>query len=951
MIKRLLTVCVAMLLLVSSGLAQTAQTGAINGTVTDPDGVTLPGVTVILKSPALILPQLTTVTNANGLYRFPLLEPGTYEITFMLEGMNILIRKGIVVSIGKTSSVDVGMTLKSLEESIVVSGKAPTIDRQSTVGAANLDEEFLQSVPVSERDFMDYFNLTPGVTGDTAHGSGQRENAYTLDGVNMGDPATGTDYVGFGMDIMEEISVQSGGLTAEHGSVKGAVVNVVTKSGGNKFSGSASVYYNHESLQSENVEGTDLYDPDGPSDKTGEKFKFEPGLTLGGPLIKDKLWFFGNLSMITKETYAPGFPYDKAPGEEDKPVDEKRFFPYFKFTFHPNQQNKFMLSYNYSDRRRNNRGAAWYNNEDTTVTQASPTHVVNLHWTRFFGENVYANLKLAAVKYEMRLHAKKPGTHYSTYSTGYESGSYWRNMDDNKRDRYQVNLDATTFIDDLGGSHEIKIGAEMQLANVGWLIDTYAEEHPYGLSYVVVAPAYFGEPGYYQGYIIYGFDRKDRMLNLSAFLQDTWSITNNLTLNLGLRFDRQSMIWPAQNQDGEIFYFGDLVIDRRMPESITAMKWNNLSPRVGLIYDIFSDGTTLFKASWSRYVQPNMTEWVNTAHPNGWYGYLAYLDHDTGQPIAGTERIWNTPSTVTIGYPQGNQDLTAPYVDELTVGLEREMWEDWSLGLRYIKKWDKNMIQTVDASRLDMDALINNGELVWMDFQQVNLFDPYSGQNVMFYDDLDPYRIEEEYIMNPPGAKRYYDGLELTINKRYSHGWALNASYVYANSRGLISTSGSGQAIGRSGLYHSPNAHINADGRFPYERRHQVKLTGLVKGPWGINLSGYFRYLSGRRWTRVVSSDYLGYIDVLGQGNVTINAEERGASGYPAITMLDLRVEKAFKIKNVQLKVFADVFNVFNSNTNTTIRTDSSDPNYPFMEATAILDPRVVRLGAKIEFN
>jgi hypothetical protein len=257
-------------LLVSVGFAQIGQTGTINGTVTDPDGVTLPGITVILKGPALVLPQMTTVTNANGVYRFMGLNPGTYELTFMLEGMNTLVRKGIVVRVGKISTVDVGMTLKSLEESIVVSGKAPTVDRQRTTGVASLDIEILKMVPTRNRDAMDYFNLTPGVTGDTAHGSGVMDNSYNLDGVNMGDPATGTDYVSFGMDIMEEIAVQTGGISAEFGSVKGAVMNVVTKSGGNKFSGSASFYYDHESLQSENTEGTDLYDPDNPEKNRAE---------------------------------------------------------------------------------------------------------------------------------------------------------------------------------------------------------------------------------------------------------------------------------------------------------------------------------------------------------------------------------------------------------------------------------------------------------------------------------------------------------------------------------------------------------------------------------------------------------------------------------------------------------------------------------------------------------
>lgn len=948
MVKRLLCFLVATLFIVSIGFAQAGQTGGINGTVNDPDGVKLPGVTVVLKSPALVLAQLTTVTNANGVYRFPQLAPGTYELSFQLEGMNTLVRKGIVVSIGRTVTVDVGMSLKSLEESIIVSGKAPTVDRQSTVGAANMDEEFLKSIPTANRDFISYFNLTPGVTSDTAHGSSQMDNSYNLDGVNMGDPATGTYYVGFGMDIMEEISVQAGGLTAEYGSVKGAVVNVVTKSGGNNFSGSASFYMNHESLQSDNTKGTDLYDPEG-SEKTGQKFQYEPVITFGGPVVKDKLWFFGNFSFTKDETYAPGFPHDKAPGDEDIPSDRLRWFPYFKLTFHPNQQNKFMFSYNFSTTIRHNRGASRYYNVDTTVNQNSPTHVFNLHWTKFFGENVYANLKLAFIDYLMELHAKQPGTQYVNYSTSFATGSAWRNKDDNVRDRYQVNLDATTFIDDLAGSHEMKFGGEVQYANVGWTVETYSSPIN-GCGYVLMAPEYFGNPGYYLGYNFNGgFDRKEQMLNIGLFAQDTWTVSNHLTLNLGLRYDYQSLIWPVQGMDQSAIWnpFGDPV-DKSMPVKTTPMKWNDISPRVGLIYDLFADGTTLFKASWARYVQPNQVGWINIAHPNGWFAYTVWLNRNTGAPVRYTP-FWSPGSEVGLGY--GDNKLSAPYANELTLALEREMWEDWSMGLRYIKKWDRNLIHSVDATRLDIDALMDNGDLIWLGYENVNVTDPYTGNQVTFYNEIDTSRNTEEYIVNPTGAYRNYDGVEFTLNKRYSHGWSINASYVYQNSSGTISTARGGQSLGTSTLYHDPNAHTNNDGRFPFESRHQVKITGLLKGPLGINLSGYFRYMSGQRWTRTVSSDYLGGVGFLNQGNTNIFAEKRGDRGLPDQTLLDLRVEKAFKIKNWRFLVFADIFNVFNANTTITLRSDSSHPRYVFMETTDIVDPRVVRLGAKIEFN
>ena len=244
MLKKSMIGALALIFAVTLAYGQLNQTGMVNGVVTSTDGTPLPGVTVIIKSPALVLPQMTTISTENGRYRFPGLAPGTYEVSFALEGMGTVVNKGVKVSVGVTTTVDAELALESVQEEIVVEGKAPTVDRQTTTKAANLDSEFLDSIPAL-RTIDSYFNITPGVTSRTSHGGSERDNAYNLDGVNLADPAVGTQGVFFGMDIMEEISVQSGGLKAEYGSVRGAVINVVSKSGGNKFSGSASVYYRH----------------------------------------------------------------------------------------------------------------------------------------------------------------------------------------------------------------------------------------------------------------------------------------------------------------------------------------------------------------------------------------------------------------------------------------------------------------------------------------------------------------------------------------------------------------------------------------------------------------------------------------------------------------------------------------------------------------------------------
>jgi len=280
------------------------------------------------------------------------------------------------------------------------------------------------------------------------------------------------------------------------------------------------------------------------------------------------------------------------------------------------------------------------------------------------------------------------------------------------------------------------------------------------------------------------------------------------------------------------------------------------------------------------------------------------------------------------------------------VGIEREIFEDASLGVRYIKKWDRNLIEDVDAKNIDIDKLLSTGEYDWINYTPVTTTDPYDGSTVKYWDQLGVFP-QEEYMVNPADAKRDYDGWEITFDKRYSHGWQLKVSYVWQHSRGLVGTDFDDSWSG-TGYYNNPNSHINAIGRFPYERRHQVKLQGMIRGPWGINFGTYFRYYSGRRYTRQIRSTDLGLS--LSQGSQTIYAEERGSSGYPGIYQWDVKLEKEFRIYGTSFAVFCDVFNVFNSNMEDDVYTISSNSSIEYEKIEGIIDPRIFRIGARFEF-
>ena len=936
----------AVLLMAGLAFGQTGQTGNIVGRVLAPEGEGLQGVSVTLISPAMIIPSMSAITGERGAFRFIALAPGDYQITFALTGMRTVIRKGVRVEVSKTATIDIIMAMSSIEENVTVIGQSPMIDKQRTARPANMDKMFLQSLP-APRNLGTYVNMAPGIADNSAYGSSTMDNSYLLDGVNLVDAATGTQSVGFGLDIMEEIAIQAGGLSAEYGSVRGAMINVVTKSGGNKFSGSGSFYFNQEKLKSVNTHGTPLA-----GSKSGNKMEIEPVFTLGGPIIKDKLWFFMNASFIQTEAFVAGYPAGVAPGSE-KPFKTLLPYPYLKLSFQPGPNDKFMLSYNYSDRITDDRGASKFSAESVTIKQTSPSHVFNAQWTKFFGSNLFVNLKYGMVLYQLLLNAKGSDPQWTDQNTSISTGNAWRNHDLYTRNRFQFNADATAFIDNLAGTHELKFGGEIQYAHTTW--DVYGVSDPVtgGCSIAMYGSTY------YRALTLRGngFNRIDHVVDYAGFVQDNWAITRNLNLSLGLRLEYNSVVYPAQNQnEGDLIFLGK-TYNRSIPESLTMYKWLDLAPRVGFIYDLFSDGKTLLKASWSRYVLPNQVGWINLAHPNGWFGYYQYLNPDGSALMNpdGTPKVslWAMPGGFKNGGAQiGYKDykLKAGHTDELAIGLERELFTDFSLGARYIKKWDRDQPNMIDANQLDADKLMSTGEIDYSkNWTSKTVVDLYNGQTLTFYEKIN-LTTSQIYIVNPPGADRNYSGFEFTLNKRFSKGWALNVSYVYAKSTGLITTGRADESLGGAvgGFYQSPNAHTFANGTLPLERRHQIKVEGLMKGPFGINLSGYFRYLSGLPVTRTVSSNYLG---LALKENITIYAETRGATFLPPAVQLDLRLEKTLKIVGFNIGVFADCFNLFNRGVSTGMWMNSSNlTTYKFKQMTSINDPRIFQLGARITY-
>jgi len=919
----------------STAAAQLNQTGTLAGTVTDSDKLPLPGATVTIKSPVIIVPQMDAITGPKGNYRFLSLPPGLYEVAFSLDGMDTLVRKDIRISVAQTTTIDAVLEPSTLSETVVVVGESPTIDVKSTTKATNLDRTFIAALPTA-RNLDAYFNMAPGVTAErnpnglmsSASGSGVRDNSYNLDGVNMTAPDVGTQQFQFGTDIIDEILIQSGGMPAEFGDAMGASINIVTRSGGNRLSGSASVYYNTLKLQSNNTAGTPLEGA-----KSGYQYVLEPGIALGGPIAKERLWFFTNLSLNSRSRLIPGFPYDQP---AQVPAKETRYYPYVKLTFQPSQAHRFSASYNYSDYLQDNAGANRFATESTTVKWTAPTHILNLQWTATFSPTMFADFKVGYYVNNQELRSKEDLPLIVEQTTAQQSGSYV-GTDLYTAGRFQTNANLTYFADSLAGSHEFKGGVEFQAIDSTQSFTPNVDPRN-GMSQIITRR---GTPRY--GVVMAPSANKVAGTNIHAYLQDSWKPAKRLTLNPGLRLTYQSGRFPPQNESEGPQDFLGVSFNRSVTRTINAFNRTALAPRLGVIFDLTGDRKTLLKASYSRYLQSNIIAYYASANPNGSFSYVQALAPDW-TPVPGAYLNASFPIPAKAGYDGAG--IKTPYTDEFAVAVERELFPDWVLSARYTRKADRKLIEDVDANQLDIDRLAADGALVWTNWTQVPFTDPYDGQERFFWS-MNAILPPDSYLMNPPGAERDFKGVELTLNKRYSRGWSLMASYVWQDAVGLISTSWGGSTA-NSGLFDNPNSHINQYGHASLSPRSQVKVLGMVAGPWGINVSGFFRYFTGQRYTRTLHSSDMGV--TLAQGNETINAEKRGSRELPSQVILDLRLEKLFRLGGTKVAFFADCFNLFNGNKATSVHTRSGSPVYVFGQMTAIQDPRAVRLGFRFEF-
>jgi hypothetical protein len=885
-------------------------TGKLEGVVTDDEGVPLPGVTVEATSPAAMGSQ-TSITSDKGSYRFSNLTPGIYKLVFALQGFQRMEADNIKVTINTTVTLDITMNIATVEETVDVIAESPVVDVKKSGVSTNFTSENLEDIPAGRASFEDIVKQVPGMLaqGESSPlrwsfaGSGVEGNAFYFDGVDQSSPELGIPWTNPNQDIMEEVEVSGIGTAAEYGLITGSVINIITKSGGNKFSGSVSFYGRNDATTGDN--NPDPYDE--ATDEGSYSFKrwytYDLSLSLGGPIVKDALWFFGNFNIRRNKSSS----WQADPNYVAKDVQDEGFF---KLSSNINNQHKIVASFAYENEDFGEVPNPW-NLPETVIKEVLQTYIWNIRYTWIASSNSFLDVKYSGWwspdHYDVPVAGadlnKRPHVDDATGVLSNAPG--WSGKWD--INTHQVNAGFSYFAEDfLGADHDFKIGAQYNRGSLDAM-----GGYPGGGYYI----DYYGEPYllYEQQQYAYG-GLVDRV---GTFLDDSISIGERLTVNLGLRYDRQKATYPALP-----LLDGWEKTGESAPRIDDLITWNVFSPRIGIAFQLTPDGKTLLKASFGRYY--DALHIANFAWPGP--GYTDFYVYE-----------WWDGAWDLIEFAPGEQgyiidpNLKNPYSQQLFVALERELMTDFSAEAMYIHKTEGNGL---------------GWEWRNSSYEQVQRTSPDNGQTYTVFNRTGEY--PDIYLANPDGYSQKYDGVIFALNKRYSRNWMMNASVAWSHSTGLNmrshDTSQQNLSANAGGFGRDPNDLINAEGDLQHDKRWVFKFTGGFNLPWDIFISTYFTYQSGRPRPAMVR------VTDLEQGRREILADPRGETRYPSFYTLNLRLQRAFRFQGtLRLKVMLDLFNATNDATFRSWRSNNMWRD-TFYEESGLPQPISVQLGLKMEF-
>ena len=946
---------ILMALVITLPAAAQEQRGAIEGTVKDSGGGFVPGASVQAKSDT---GTVTTVTGVDGKYRFPSLRPGKYTVTSTLSGMGAARAQIVEVNLGDTIKADFVLGPVKTEATIIVTGEAPLIDTKSAARYSSISSENITKVPKG-RDFTSVVTLAPGANNESRgggigiDGATVSENRYIIDGVDTAQLVNGYNGKLMVTDFVEEIQVKSSGYAAEFGGSTGGVINVLTRSGTNSFKGDVGVYYTgmgtgygFPGVQQSPADGRPslrldpttsalvaqqvTYPKDGYS-------RWDPGISLGGPIMKDSLWFFAAYQpgLISQERTAT----QQGGGYVTKTQDDTQQYIAANLSAQFSDSFRGRLSYNNSDRKVDGILPSILGIDPVTtiydVSSKYPNYTIGLNLDYVASANVFFGLR-GGYYYQNSVDSgfpSEPRTAFSTSNIGlldvpvalqrgagftsFPTAVAFSNSWD-KQSRMTGQFDGTVYFKGWG-EHAVKAGVQYdrlkndvlygELGNrvtYRWNQSVASGGVQYRGTYGVYSVRSAGPTDYKHGFATSGNNSEDVW---GLFLQDTWTISNRVTMNLGIRTENEALPSYATG----VYYDGSVFI----PAPIKFSFGDKISPRIGFAWDVAGDSKTKVYGSWGYFYDiSKMNQARGSFGGEKWLEYYYTLDNYnwptmTVSPNCPPECPGTLFRTTDYRYPSNFEGADPPGVDpnlkpyklqEYSAGIEHELAPTMSVGLRYVHK---NIIYAIE----DLGGLDEAGNEVYV---QGN---PGFGYNSTCHQD-------PGLTVACPEAKRDYDSVEAVFNKRYADNWSFRFSYLWSRLHGNYGGLTSSDENGRN----SPNTNRYFDyvtmafletgqpsmGPLPTDRPHQFKLLGSYTFPWNMTIGANYFLASGVPISQEVAfsppSNYP--IQVFGRGNM---------GRTPWFSQTDVNLSQDFKISQFVLTLGINVLNLFDQQITTNV--------------------------------